>query len=904
MPNAKLQPVATPVDPFISAPGISGPVQTQFDFQALRGLSQSLDSALNTAAEIERKRIERETIPANESLLEKLTKDQVLVLDTADPETSAGLKQLQSLGVKDADNGYAIAQLRKAAGVYQVQSAGYANFMRDTQWQTQAAQQVLYNHANAQDVVKARADEFIKSLPPMTSEYAKVAAANYMAAENLKVIEEIGVAKDKVFQEDTARSALTALQPVVDSVVQQWAGNDNPEYRAIVSRTYKAYLEQQTKILGSPERAEVLVTQAIETSALQLARDEGEAAQHLMDYLEESIGTPTMLPKLEDIRNKVDREIRSSRERGDESKARSSATFALNKALSQNPVRGSEQLREWIFMGEGRQILEQAAKANGVPIDQLADVQEGVYRFWAGQQEGSKSDQNVVQAIQKMARRGHVDEAEAFLNTMGLDKVTTQDRPALYALIDREKQRGSNSPEARQEMQAGFEAQVGDQGKLYPEAATAVNSGRLVYNQAYKKHLDENPDDFTGADIAGTQAFQASPQFKQLETLREQSTIQFFKSSQGYRDTYQLVNEIKAADKAQVVKSAATPEDVDLTGHALTWMKIEANVDRSVDGLFQKLSADPEVQKLPAAERNYLISSKIKQAMPDFIEAARGNLPAQVPDKQVLAVTTDTQLQTFENLGDLANFHSEKDKIVQESFAGTSGDAFSLAVGMDDGNVDWFASGDLRGYAQAQAYPLAKDALELALSARIVDGFQPANEAQAGRNAAGIIAQRIQSTQSAKSLLKLRLITRGLMPEEIIAGRTKAGVPLGEVFSDGKKPWYSGFPLQQVAIYHSPAELDKEVQAMEENPEKSKLAQVLRALRIDPEESKAVNKFVEWQTKLANLRSSAEADGAESRQTSLRDLAHRSVTIDQKDPPWLKKRKQEWINFMEKSNAK
>lgn len=910
----KLQPIAAPTDPFISAPGIVGPVQTQFDFNSLRGLSQSLDSALNNAAEIERKRVERESIPANESLLEKLSKDQYRVLDTADPTTTEGLKQLQSLGIKDADNGYAIASLRKAAGVYQVQQAGYAEYMRDSQWVSQAAQEVLYNNVSAQDAVRARSQEFIKNLGGMTSEYAKVAAANYISLENTKVVSEVLAQKDKRFQEDTARATLTALQPVVDSVVQQWAGNDSPEYRAATTAAFKGYVEQQTKLLGSAERAETVVTQAIETAALQLARSDGDAAHHALDGIEDAIGTPTMLPKLEDIRNKVDREIRSSMDRGDKERARSKATFALNEALAKTPVRGAEALRDWLWKGEGRQILDQVARETGVEPYLLAETQEGVYRFWASQQDAAQSDPEAITELQKMARSGNVDQAEALLATYGLDKVTYRDRPSLYSLFNSERQRGSNSPEAKQEMQAGYQSSVEALGKLPGEASPLANSARQEYEQAYKSHLDQHPNDYTGASLAASKAMYASPQWAEIKSLREQGTLRYFKSTPDFKDAWQMVNNLKVAAKAQLVEDAKLSDGPpDLEQYERNWARIEANVERDVDALHKSLSEDESIKSLPTqADRIYAISSRIKQEIPNLIDKARGNLPNLTPEKPVLAVTTDTQLQNFETLGDISKFVPDKEKIVKNSAAndGWGGDAYSLAVGMDDETISSFAQGGVGGYGRLLSYPLAKDALELALSARLVDGNIPANADAAGKNAAGIIALKLQSSETAKGLLKMRLVARGLMPEEIIAGKTRAGVSLQDVFSDGRKPWYTAFPLQQVAIYHSTQELDEAVKLMKEDPQKSQLAQVLLALRIDPEDSKAVNKFVEWQTKLANQRVGAEygyelgAGSVEERQAKMREASRRQITIEPTDLPWLKKRKQEWINFMEKSNAK
>ena len=935
MPNAKLQPVASPVDPFISAPGIAGPVQTQFDFQALRGLSQSLDSALNTAAEIERKRIERETLPANESLLEKLTKDQFRVLDAADPETSAGLKQLQSLGVKDADNPYAIAQLRKAAGVYQVQSAGYASFMRDTQWQEQAAQQVLYNHASPGDVVKARSDEFVKSLGGMTSEYAKVAAANYMAAENLKVVEEIGVAKDKKFQEDNARSALTALQPVVSSVIRQWEGNDSPEYRAATASAFQAYVAQQSKLLGSSEKAEVLVTQAIETAALQLARDEGEAANHLMDALEDAIGTPTMLPKLEDIRHKVSREIDSSTSQGELSKARASLASKLDDAFLQSGVKGAAATKDWFMGPEGQKIVNEVAKTFGIPDPSvLGDIRGDKITKWANFGNRTESDPETVAEAIKQAETSPESFA-TWLQAISPDKLVPEDRMRYSSYAAQNAQQDRFSPEVREARGKSFAASV---IKFSPiadseEAAPLLDELQRIHDEAYDESLGQDPGkkNTRSAGLKAKQAMYASEAWKNLTKIQEETSFAAYSQTPDYKSS--------VADYFTQMQTVALQDAADEAALSGGKGKVRSDILNNWSGVFktgynsfmrekyEQLASDPEIKAMSSANRKVEINQRMAAFAPIALQAAKGLAPAPKGSTVQTGQPLFNQAETLDRLGGVEEFPIGE--TMARAYVGSAfGNAYTAHLSRTQSSIDYFNKGQGAEFLDSLRGSSISNPGRLALAARLgPDKFAPRNLNEAGEVAAGVVALNIPNAAVAKQLYQAEIIKFGLTPKELARGIDNFGVPLSEIYGEpGGAPWYTNVPLRQIALYDSRDDLLKAVEDMKADPENSELAKVFRKLFLDPE--KDADKFVQWQSPLISARTDEYGDyptnnaryghanekgiytrpgstiptgyipnDLKARSEILRNARKMDTTIQPTDPTWLKTLKQRVIDL-------
>ena len=86
--------------------------------------------------------------------------------------------------------------------------------------------------------------------------------------------------------------------------------------------------------------------------------------------------------------------------------------------------------------------------------------------------------------------------------------------------------------------------------------------------------------------------------------------------------------------------------------------------------------------------------------------------------------------------------------------------------------------------------------------------------------------------------------------------------------------------------------------AMGETGPASGLYRAMKSLRLDPEDSKAVDAFTTWQKKLIEDRSGADAwlGSADKRAKEIRKLMQEVPKIRSDDPEWVKRAKQRRID--------
>ena len=928
MANVQLQPVASPVDTFV-VPGVRGPVQTNWDFESLRGLSRTLDDALTQDAAIERRRIDSQVIPDNENRLATLSKDQLAVLNSADPLTKENLKALKDAGIQAADNPYALTMLRKSAAVFRIRQADYEGYLRDPQWFRQVAQVALHDPKQADSMLQQRRAQFLKdSVGPITSEFAKAAAATEFAMQETQFRKDLGRAREQLFDAEMERSTLTAVQPFVDATVREWAGDHDPALKDGTKAGFESFMAQQKSLLG-PDRAEGVAARAIQNSLLALARTDGEAALHALDGLREAIGSSTMDPRLDEIESSVDREIRSLKTRGGEDapKARAAASYRIDQALAKSGQLGTGELQDWLWKGEGQQIIEQVAKEYGIPVEQMGDIQHDKFRSWNAQDHAAQSNDAIVNDIVRTAYSGDLELARTKLLRAKPNEVTWRDRANLHNILESESKKGANSPDAKNERNEGFRSIAESFGQLPPEASLELKDLQRTYERAFNDYLNKTPDDFGGADMAARGAAFSSSQFKSLQDLRNQSKFSYLRSTPEYTNAVGgFLADLEKADLQQKLSGLDDPKTFDQTDHKIAWAAVSSEVDARMAAEYKTISQDPEVANLPTqADRNIEILRRLKGALPRVLREARGLAEGTPVTPKTLTITSEAQLQNQKTLGSLENFPlRDIDRSARlTELAGTgvyarhAGYDSEYVSAMTKGSMDAFKfilSGwklDLSSPGATGPHRYTKDTMgttmEIAYSAHIMDGpVRRPTEKRPGFFYA-TIADQIPGEEAARNLLRMRLTVRGVLPEEIISGQTKFGVPLSKIFGDGSRPWFTSFPLQQIPLYATADEVRQAVSELKEDPENSKLAQVMKALRISPE---AVRKVEEWQVELASRRVGEDFGyewsygSVEDRKKALQALRTLKDSVDDKDPEWVKSRKQAAINFMESNGYK
>lgn len=909
MTSLTLQPVASPVDTFVQ-PGVPGPAVTNFDFSALRGLSQTLDQVAND--ENQRKIAEAQRQAAEDTpRLERLAKAQWEVLNSKDPLTAEQMKTLRDAGIQSVDNPWAIQLLQKASGVEQVRQADLYGYLRDPAWFGEVARVAAMSPGYADQMVQKRLDDFNKRLGPIGNENAKLSAAVAISQEVDQFKKEMVRARAQQFDIQQERAAAMALQPAMDLGVSLYTGQEPDPELEQKFRYGLAIFRDQQKSTMDPAKADRVFAQALENSLLNLAKQkDGVAAMHVMDSVRDALkDDPNILPMLDQVEAHVERATRE-RTISDERKitqARSTLENRLVKAAyAKDPSMTPRELADWIYKGEGLQVLEQVSKEfPGISEDLLGEGQQSAYAFISRMSQSDNDAQ--VLAVVQATRDGNPSEAEALLGVS--DGISMSTRLNLMDRIDAKKKEPSVSSEAKQARGVGSQALLTSLGNLPDSTANTQSELVDVYNSAFTEFLNQpgNGEKYDQAKAAARAAAQSSQAFARLQQVSSLNTFSGLQKSPDYRPVEQMFAQLRADSLQTAMSEGKADGAFDALGFAEDWANIESRADQEIRGFYSDLKNSPEIQGLPTVEQqNSEIASRIKAFVPEAIRRAKGISQQKAPSLAALPQTSETQL---------SNFSKQKPQpvkpIVNEGKFTDIGYRHTLDVASKAVNLTISSSGT-EAFDQLNAIgpdnPFRNDGknswsmgLTLALESYLVDGVTSGSvqkrsdwDTTSSEWAIGSISNREEALANYRTLI----LTRGLTMQEVASGRTNGGVPLQDVFGSASTPWFVNFPITQVPMFSSAEDVDNAVAAMKELGPSSNLAKAMKALRLDPEDSKAIDAFANWQKKLADSRAGADAwfGSVKNRSNAVSKLMQEVPKINSSDPEWLKRAKQRRID--------
>lgn len=914
----QLQPASQPVDTFV-APGVVGPQQTNYDFSQLRGLSQTLDAALTNDLERYKQLADRQATE-NEPRLVQLAKEQYRVLNSSDPLTADFLKQLKDQGFEGTDNPYVQELLRKSAAVYQVRKENYSGFLRDPAWFREATNTYLFSKEQGDKMLADRRQTFLERVGTLTSDAAKTAALAEIGMQELQFHDDVTRAKSQLADMHHAMAAANAIQPAIDSAILEYAGDPRPDLKQATQDGLKTLTDQMSVLLG-PEKADAIIAQGIENSLLQAARTDGEAALHALDGLRDAVGnTGTMAPRFAQIESAVRSEIRSMKEHSSDQapKARAALSYRIDRALASQGIKGSKEIQEWLYNGPGQQLVEDTAKEFGIQSDLMGDIQGEKLRFWTAVG-ADKSDEKLLTEIISQARKGDIDGAEARLAASDSTQITPSSRLQALSFFDSERKRGYNSPEAKTHREESWGLTLSYFGPLAQDGETGayVDTLKHTFDASYNSWLEQHPNDSAGASKAGRQAASSAPEWAILDTLRRQDNFAYISQTPEYTATVvRRLERRQDAERVQRTKEDTTGTQFDDVAHEQRWLDITSQVEDLMKVEYQRLRQDPEITKLRTQqERNSAIMSGLRNYEVKAYNTAIGNNPLKV-SPQILDISSKAQVERIktaqaESVDPKSLVVPGRDPGVSDQFSLVMGYIYDAAAGARAGSLKEFNSLEVLGRSEFLVN------LQMALSARLVDQFNPKtpDEAEAVYKGGdprtwqlGQYATNLPAGEGARKAMRAVLMTRGMRPQDVIAGREQFGVPLQDVFGDNSNPWYTKFPVAQIALYASPNDVEAAVLDLKNNKENSTLYKLLETLRLDPNNSEAVDAFASSQIALANRRSGAKfgfellnTSPATDRESVIRNLMDQRPPVHSADPAWLKRVK---MRATEIENAK
>ena len=903
----QLQPASQPVDTFV-APGVVGPQQTNYDFSQLRGLSQTLDAALTNDLERYKQLADRQATE-NEPRLVQLAKEQYRVLNSSDPLTADFLKQLKDQGFEGTDNPYVQELLRKSAAVYQVRKENYSGFLRDPAWFREATNTYLFSKEQGDKMLADRRQTFLERVGTLTSDAAKTAALAEIGMQELQFHDDVTRAKSQLADMHHAMAAANAIQPAIDSAILEYAGDPRPDLKQATQDGLKTLTDQMSVLLG-PEKADAIIAQGIENSLLQAARTDGEAALHALDGLRDAVGnTGTMAPRFAQIESAVRSEIRSMKEHSSDQapKARAALSYRIDRALASQGIKGSKEIQEWLYNGPGQQLVEDTAKEFGIQSDLMGDIQGEKLRFWTAVG-ADKSDEKLLTEIISQARKGDIDGAEARLAASDSTQITPSSRLQALSFFDSERKRGYNSPEAKTHREESWGLTLSYFGPLAQDGETGayVDTLKHTFDASYNSWLEQHPNDSAGASKAGRQAASSSPEWAILDTLRRQDNFAYISQTPEYTATVvRRLERRQDAERVQRTKEDTTGTQFDDVAHEQRWLDITSQVEDLMKVEYQRLRQDPEITKLRTQqERNSAIMSGLRNYEVKAYNTAIGNNPLKV-SPQILDISSKAQVERIK-VAQVTPVNPSDLVVDGRDPAASTG--YSIAVGLIYDTAKAAQAGSLDEFSTLQRMHRGETLVNLqaALAARLLDNH--VQQDYFDGNYTGLAYSIPVGDPEVRKALRSVLITRGMRPEDVIAGRDQFGVPLQDVFGDKSNPWYTKFPVAQIALYASPKDVEAAVLDLKNNKENSTLYKLLEALRLDPNNSEAVDAFTSSQIALANRRSGAkfgfelfDGSSAAGREEVMRELMTRVPEVYDGDPAWMKKVK---ARAKELSNAK
>ena len=915
----RLTPSAAPVDPFVR-PGVPGPKTSVANFEALAQLSGTLRQF--ASAQDERQFQAAQQI--GPEVAKAVPRTLFPVLNGGDEVTAGHLQDLDKAGIHGIDNPYAIMALRQATAVQQVRDAGINSWFSDPKWFDPTIRTAVDNPEAAEAAKQERISQFVEKLPPM-GEVAKAAAQQ----EVLRHVERFEAARDKaklqVFSELKDREVATFLGTAFESFRERILGTKDPEQRKAGLEWGANWAQQyikDSKLTIGEAAAEESFVRALEPTLMAVVREDSDFALHFLDGIRDSWDTPSpdLHTKFDQLATKVERAIEQHQAAGTRNLESSMriAKSRIDRIVAETTDPQPEAYwRERLFKGDLNQVILDTFAENGTNPELAGDLRTMLVERVRENTHAARSDQVELEKIMRMIHAGKVEEADTYLDTLTGATITTQDRRALYEDMERQRGRGAHSERAKSARSSSFGAVVRPLGNLADEATELVSQIEFAHNAAFNEVIDADPLAFEKAQAAGRAAVVSSPIFKQIEELQVAGTFEFLQDTTEYQRD--IASPIAASAKIEWEQLVAASQEGEPPSNESFLNKraiYDSNVNRYMEARHAQLKE--EYKNLPASQRNRKILNTMRSEVGRALEYAKG-LSDAAQQAQAgkeffaapAAATSDTQISRMTKMGPLSLVNVPELAVPSTVDDGIlwDGPYTSSMLLMRDQLLRLQTGGSL----DQPGMDRAVFDMELAISAMMKDGVSPMTAGEAGDNRLGdLIRAAPRSSDAQRNVMYTVLLNRGLLPQEIVDGKTRFDVDLQAVFGSKGRNWAENLPLQQIALFESEAAVQEARKELKVSPE-GFLSLMFRRLGIDPTDDKATGQVFDWQLKLVKGRTvSKDATGGPGYRMQSPGL--RIPTVDPegmsrtllrgapefKDaPPWAQKRIAAMKSFME-----
>ncbi|MCB9178963.1 MAG: hypothetical protein H6590_06035 [Flavobacteriales bacterium] len=904
----RLTPVAQPTDPFVQ-PGVArpGPALGGFNFDALRGLSQTLDSYMQG--------VERRTAQLQESQKEQAAqlaeenaaaitnapeKSRLAVLNLDAKDNKATIEAFNAAGLKGADNPYAVLAAIKTAAVAQYRSLDYPGRLASAEFAQKNASTLFYKGPEAADAeVSQVREEVLKGLD-LNSHYAREAILASMTIDEQAYRKDRLARRNGIYEQEREKTMAYAVDQPVDAALSAVFDETNGTAFSDSVEGLRAVFNQEVALTGDRNRAIDTMQRQLESALMDRVGSEGDQVVHAADMIQEQLNMPELslwFSKLRiNLQGQADR--KESQDEKGLSKARATAHTQISSILAGLAKDGNltwKQANEFIYQGQGNDIIRKVAEDTGVGFDQIATIREELLRTWGKTDRTENDDDLQSQTLLLLAQDKLPEARQLILGSNG-----RLSPPVLGDLISRlqsAEQRASSDTGVNSVANRNFSSFWNGLGQLPPEAQRYEGQIQAAYRQAFKAAIDENPNDLAAADIAGQTAALATSQMAEVKTAQTQMSPLVVVNDSSFQSTV-VAPALRMMDarmeSAAIAAGRQNPTDAELRRRN----QVETRFRQRLEQEAAALATDPEILKIPTQTgRNVAIRSKLQAKAVDLLDQVEGLNPQTEKTLNTAQLNSATRLEHYEAV------RITPSEVALMTPAGTDKGYFTFTNGAFTDTNEYINSyltsliatpegssiSGLDGYRGRAMMLLAGPDLVLAMSARVLKGFPyPRTRAEAGDSKVGDLVLGAGSYTDALNTLRGIHTAIGLTPQEVINGKTRAGVPLETLFgrADGT-PWTDLISPKDIPFFPTLKATEAAQEKIQD--ETSEPYRLMVALGLDPTDTKTVNTFFEWQISLQKRRKLDDSNNFKNDLEQLsRDYFRNLPPPSEDDPRWLR----------------
>ena len=590
--------------------------------------------------------------------------------------------------------------------------------------------------------------------------------------------------------------------------------------------------------------------------AMELVKSEAENALHYLDLFRESFGemTPETAQQFDEMERDVHYAVRDQ-DGSEKRKAQDmeiEIRYEIEADLANRPPMNSEQLKEYLFKGEGKNIFARMSVKHVTPEYELGSLRTDLLSRYNQEQERT-TDHVLYQELYDAAVAG------APLFQASLYSARSQLTGPQWVQLQQTHKTATEdvlrAPDVAEASKTSSDSALGEFGDVANEFGNEFERVRLAGKAAWDAHIRANPKDWVGAHAARSAAIEKHPETETLRTNKKASSYYQFTQSQQYKDTVMSAVNTSLIELTKTQQAVAKASGGELDTLAIEDMKAElsGNIQDQMERRHAELNQ--QFRSMPALDRHGKIANILSREVGTMRKKAMADLSPSSPTASAPTMNSQERVKKQINMGGgLSSMEPERHTPVGKRPGGfwSASDGWTRASAGQRQLLTSLKSGTIDSSIPVMAFEAM--VIEIAASKLVMDGAATNVNGTTEFDAA--LAGAPQYNRERLQAIEGAIYARGLSLQEIKNKKTIYGMALPKVFAKGlagdEAEWVDNMPLQRIAMFDDLTELEKEEADMDRNGENSLLAQALATLGIDFKT--AWPEIKQWQTDLLKSR--------------------------------------------------